>query len=52
MRLTSFLCPPGRYETEEEKQQLLPVLRDISRQEYLKKREDAKLVRAHTAAQM
>jgi hypothetical protein len=34
-----------RYETDEEKAQLLPVLRDISRQEYLKKREDAKLVR-------
>lgn len=33
-----------RYQTEEEKQQLLPVLRELSRQEYLKKREDAKLV--------
>ncbi|GFH17515.1 uncharacterized protein HaLaN_14170, partial [Haematococcus lacustris] len=32
-----------KYETEDEKKALLPVLRDISRQEYLKKREDAKL---------
>lgn len=32
-----------KYETEEEKQGLLPRLRDFSRQEYLKKREDAKL---------
>lgn len=32
-----------KYETEEEKEGLLPKLRDFSRQEYLKKREDAKL---------
>lgn len=32
-----------KYETEEEKDQLLPKLRDFSRQEYLKKREDVKL---------
>ena len=33
-----------RYDTEEERKTLLPVLRDLSRQEYLKKREEAKLV--------
>ena len=32
-----------KYETEEERDDLLPRLRDFSRQEYLKKREDAKL---------
>lgn len=32
-----------KYETEEERDDLLPKLRDFSRQEYLKKREDAKL---------
>lgn len=32
-----------KYETEEEKEGLLPKLRDFSRQEYLRKREDAKL---------
>lgn len=35
-----------RYETEDDRKALLPVLRDLSRQEYLKKREDAKLVGA------
>lgn len=33
-----------RYETEDQKKELLPVLRDLSRQEYLRKREEAKLV--------
>ena len=32
-----------RYETEEERESLVPKLRGMSRQEYLKKREDAKL---------
>eukprot|EP00958_Prasinococcus_capsulatus_P027551 scaffold5640_cov328-Prasinococcus_capsulatus_cf.AAC.6 len=32
-----------KYETEEERDKLLPHLREISRQEYLKKREDQKL---------
>jgi pre-mRNA-splicing factor ATP-dependent RNA helicase DHX16 len=32
-----------RYNTEEEKEALVPALRNISRQEYLKKREEAKL---------
>lgn len=33
-----------RYKTEEDREALLPVLRDMSRQEYLRKREDVKLV--------
>jgi hypothetical protein len=37
-----------RFKTEDEKEALLPVLRDLSRQEYLRKREDVKLVRAAT----
>ncbi|KAG1680389.1 hypothetical protein FOA52_015480 [Chlamydomonas sp. UWO 241] len=32
-----------KYESEEEKGELVPMLREVSRQEYLKKREDAKL---------
>jgi hypothetical protein len=32
-----------KYETEEQKEALIPELRGISRQEYLKKREDKKL---------
>lgn len=32
-----------KYNNEEEKEALVPVLRDISRQEYLKKREEKKL---------
>eukprot|EP00873_Tetraselmis_striata_P011748 jgi/Tetstr1/432012/TSEL_021488.t1 len=32
-----------KYETEEQRKDLVPVLRDVSRQEYLKKREVAKL---------
>eukprot|EP00798_Chlamydomonas_sp_ICE-L_P001143 gene1143-3707_t len=32
-----------KYETEEEKEELIPALRDMSRQEYLRKREEAKL---------
>lgn len=39
-----------RYDTEEEKKALLPVLRDLSRQEYLKKREQTKLVSRRTSA--
>jgi len=35
---------PCRYKTEDEREELLPVLRDMSRQEYLRKREDVKLV--------
>ncbi|KAF5840651.1 P-loop containing nucleoside triphosphate hydrolase protein [Dunaliella salina] len=33
-----------KYKTEHEREELLPVLRDLSRQEYLRKREDVKLV--------
>jgi hypothetical protein len=33
-----------RYDTEEERKSLLPTLRVLSRQEYLKKREELKLV--------
>ena len=32
-----------KYETEEEKRSLIPELRGISREEYLKKREELKL---------
>jgi hypothetical protein len=32
-----------RYETEEQRGELVPMLREVSRQEYLRKREDAKL---------
>lgn len=32
-----------KYKTEEEKDALVPMLRDVSRQEYLKKREEQKL---------
>lgn len=35
-----------RYTSEDERKGLLPTLRDVSRQEYLKKREEAKLVSA------
>lgn len=34
---------PNRYETEEQKGELVPMLREVSRQEYLKKREEQKL---------
>lgn len=43
------MCAPGqemerrKYETEEEKVALIPELRGVSRQEYLKKREGQKL---------
>ena len=32
-----------KYDTEAERDTLVPVLRDVSRQEYLKKREEGKL---------
>ena len=32
-----------KYETEEEKEELVPQLREVSRQEYLKKREEQKV---------
>ena len=32
-----------KYESEEQREELVPMLREVSRQEYLKKREDAKL---------
>ncbi|KAK9803173.1 hypothetical protein WJX72_009006 [[Myrmecia] bisecta] len=32
-----------KYNTEEEREALMPMLRDVARQEYLKKREDAKI---------
>lgn len=36
----SALC---RYEAEEERDTLIPTLREVSRQEYLRKREDKKI---------
>ena len=39
-----FSCiRPCRFETEEERDQLVPMLREVARQEYLRKREEAKL---------
>ena len=32
-----------RFETEEEKEKLVPMLREVARQEYLRKREEQKL---------
>ena len=38
-----------KYETEEEKEQLVPQLREVSRQEYLKKREEQQVAELEDA---
>ena len=38
-----------RYDTEEQRESMVPTLRDVSRQEYLKKREASKLAELEDA---
>ncbi len=38
-----------KYETEDEKEELVPQLREVSRQEYLKKREEQKIAELEDA---
>lgn len=38
-----FLSLPRRYDSEADKERLVPMLRDVSRQQYLAKREEQKL---------
>ena len=38
-----------KYETEEQKEELVPQLREVSRQEYLKKREEQKIAELEDA---